>query len=165
VKWKEAKKCLFRSLRSETKWKNVYFVSLRSETKKLEAKWSETKKFWKRNKAKMRCIDFALVKIEKFVSKNSEMKRKKIFVFRMSVRNGSRFASFRFEAKNCLKRNRRTLAVRELCTKWLTPSNNNCPFNLRGLFIHYPNKNMPWCRLLAVESAAPHLCSRLLYWG
>jgi hypothetical protein len=66
-----------------------------------------------RNKAKIRFIDFALVGSEKFEAKRSEMKSKKNLFFSRErakrMRNGSRFASFRFEAKNFLKRNRRTL--------------------------------------------------------
>ncbi len=71
------------------------------------------KTFWKRNKAKIQCIYSALVESEKFEAKRSEMKRKKKYFFSRvrakRVRNGSRFASFRFEAKKFLKRNRRTL--------------------------------------------------------
>jgi hypothetical protein len=56
---------------------------------------------------------FRLVGSEKFVAKRSEMKRKKNNFFSRErakrMRNGSRFASFRFEAKKFLKRNRRTL--------------------------------------------------------
>ncbi len=76
--WKEAKKRLFR-----------FAVK---QNKKIG---SETKNFWKRNKVKIRCINFALVGSEKFEAKRSE--KKKICV---SVRNGSRLASFHFEAKN-----------------------------------------------------------------
>jgi hypothetical protein len=39
------------------------------------------KNFWKRNKAKIRCIYFALVGSEKFEVKRSEMKRKKKLFF------------------------------------------------------------------------------------
>jgi hypothetical protein len=56
---------------------------------------SETRNFWKRNKAKIPSINFALVGSEKFEAKRS----KKIKKFHVSVRNGSRFASFCFEAK------------------------------------------------------------------
>jgi hypothetical protein len=66
-----------KSISSEVKRseKNVYFVSLRSETKKSAAKRSERKNFWKRNKAKIRCIDFALVGGEKFEVKRNEIVR------------------------------------------------------------------------------------------
>jgi hypothetical protein len=71
------------------------------------------KKFWTRNKAKIRFFDFALVGREKFEAKRSEMKRKFVLFFSRErskrMQNGSRFASFRFEAKNFLKRNRCTL--------------------------------------------------------
>ncbi len=101
-------------LRSETKRKNVNFVSLRSETKY----------FWKRNKTKIRCIYFALVGSEKFEAKRSEMKRKKINFFSRErakrMRNGSRFASFRFEAKQFLKRNRRTLSTAHILRHKMT---------------------------------------------
>ncbi len=62
-----------KSIPSEVKRseKNVYFVSLLSETKKSEAKWSEIKNFWKKNKAKIICIYFALVGSEKFEAKRS----------------------------------------------------------------------------------------------
>jgi hypothetical protein len=71
------------------------------------------KNFRKRNKVKIQCIDFALVGSEKFEAKRNEMKRK-FFDFLSSepakrMRNGSLFASFRFEAKKILKRNRRTV--------------------------------------------------------
>jgi hypothetical protein len=57
------------------------------------------KNFWKRNKAKIRCIYFALVRFEKFEAKRSEktnLSRERV----KRMRNGSLFASFRFEAKN-----------------------------------------------------------------
>jgi hypothetical protein len=54
-----------------------------------------------------------LVGSEKFEAKRSEMKRKNNNFFSRErakrMRNGSRFASFRFEAKKFLKRNQRTL--------------------------------------------------------
>jgi hypothetical protein len=55
-----------------------------------------------------------LVESKKFEAKRSEMKGKKKKISHeraKSSRNGSRFASFRFEAKKFLKRNRRTLVV------------------------------------------------------
>jgi hypothetical protein len=69
------------------------------------------KNFLKRNKAKIRCIDVALVRSEKFEAKRSEMKRKIFFSPERAkrMRNRSRFASFRFGANKFLKRNRRTL--------------------------------------------------------
>jgi hypothetical protein len=76
---KKQKNCLIRFASKQNKAKNVYFVSLRSETKKSEAKWSDTKKFLKRNKGKIRCIDFALVGSEKFEAKRSKMKWKQFF--------------------------------------------------------------------------------------
>jgi hypothetical protein len=69
----------------------------RNEKIKSETK-SETKKFWKRNKAKIRAINFALVGSEKIEAKRSEnnfFSRERA----KRMRNGSRFASFRFEAK------------------------------------------------------------------
>jgi hypothetical protein len=89
---------------SENKAKKHLF---RFTLKRKEKIGSETNKFWKRNKAKIRSINFALVGSEKFEAKRS----KKINFFHVSVRNGSRFASFRFEAKNFFLRNRRTLTA------------------------------------------------------
>jgi hypothetical protein len=61
------------------------------------------KNFWKRNKAKIRSINFTLVGSEKFYAKRREKKQKKYF-FSLErakrMRNRSLFASFRFEAKN-----------------------------------------------------------------
>ncbi len=80
---KEAKKRLFCFSSKWNKAKNVYFALL----------WSETKNFWKQNKAKIHSINFALVGSEKIWSEKMQKK------FQVSVRNGSHFASFRFEAK------------------------------------------------------------------
>jgi hypothetical protein len=56
--------------------KNVYFILLRSETKQknvyLVSLLSETKNFWKQDKAKIRCINFALVGSEKFEAKEAK---------------------------------------------------------------------------------------------
>ncbi len=100
----------------------------KSETKKSKAKWRETKTFWKRKKAKIRCIYFALVGSEKFEAQRSEMKQKNNNFFSRErakrMRNGSRFTSFRFEAKKILKRNRRTLLSTHLpsfLAGWLIP--------------------------------------------
>jgi hypothetical protein len=64
-------------------------------------KWKEEKKrlLCERNKAKIRSINFALVGSEKFEAKRTE---KKSFLRERAkrMRNGSRFASFRFEAKH-----------------------------------------------------------------
>jgi hypothetical protein len=79
------------------KRKNVYFVSLKSETKKSEAKLSETKNVWKQNKAKIWCINFALVGSEKFEVKRR--RKKKLRERAKHLRNGSRFTSFRFFVK------------------------------------------------------------------
>jgi hypothetical protein len=52
---------------------------------------------------------------ENFEAKRSEKKRKTCFSFSLehakTKRNGSYFASFRFEAKKIIKRNRRTLVT------------------------------------------------------
>ncbi len=83
----------------------------RKNQKRNEAK----RKLFGSEKAKIRCIYFALVGSEKFEAKRSEMKRKNKKFFSRErakrMRNGSRFASFRFEAKKILKRNRRTLLM------------------------------------------------------
>jgi hypothetical protein len=78
---KQSKKCLFRFA-----------------LKRNEKIGSETKNFWKRNKAKIRYINFALVGTEKFEAKRNEMFFSREHAKRM--RNGSRFASFCFETKN-----------------------------------------------------------------
>jgi hypothetical protein len=59
-----------------------------------EVNRSETNNFWKRNKAK-----YTLLISLWSDAKNSKRKEAKFFFFRVSVRNGSHFASFRFEAK------------------------------------------------------------------
>ncbi len=104
----------------EKKWKNVIFVSLRSKTrqknflfrfasKRNEKIGSETKNVWKRNKAKIRSINFALVGSEKFEAKWSEKKRKKNSFSTWACETHAKRISFRFEAKNFFLRNRRTL--------------------------------------------------------
>jgi hypothetical protein len=64
--------------------------------KRNEKIGSETKNFCKQNKAKIRTVNFALVGSEKFEAKKSFFSRERA----KRMRNGSRFASFRFEAKN-----------------------------------------------------------------
>ncbi len=103
------KKCFFRLFshlkRNENEIKQKQsektFISFRIEAKRKDWKrnekiGSETKKLFKQNKAKIRSINFALVVSEKFEAKWSEKKRER----KNRMRNGSRFASFRFEAKN-----------------------------------------------------------------
>ena len=109
----------FMSIPSMVKRSEKTFISFHFEAKQSKKTFisfcfeAKTKIFWKRNKAKIRCIYFALVGSEKFEAKRSEMKRKNNNFFSRErakrMRNGSRFASFRFEAKKFLKRNRRTL--------------------------------------------------------
>ncbi len=53
---------------SEKKRKNNYSISLWSEMKELEAKQSEKKNDWKRNKVKKRWFRFALKRDEKIES-------------------------------------------------------------------------------------------------
>jgi hypothetical protein len=69
-------------------------------TQKNQRETKRNKNFWKQNKAKIRCINFALVGSEKFEAK--EAIEAEIFSYERAKRmqNGSRFASFRFEAKN-----------------------------------------------------------------
>ncbi len=106
--WNETKMKL-----SKNKAKKHLFRFALKRNERLEAKRSETKNFWKWNKVKIRSINFALVGSKKFEAKWSEKKRKtKCFFPRESakrVRNGSRFVSFRFEAKKFFLRNWRTL--------------------------------------------------------
>ncbi len=67
-------------LRRETKRKNVYFVSLWSDTKKSEDKRSETKNFWKQNKAKYAVL-ISLWSEAKNVKQKEAKKRKFFFVW------------------------------------------------------------------------------------
>ncbi len=78
----------------------------RSETKQNEKIGSETKNFWKPNKAKLRCTNFASVGSEKFEAKRS----KKTFFFRECAKR----ISFRFVSlwsEKFFFRNRRTLLL------------------------------------------------------
>ncbi len=86
--------------------KNVYFVSLWSETKRSEAK---RKMFGSKIKRKYALL--ILLWSEAKNSKRNEAKKKFSFSRERAkrMRNGSRFASFRFEAKKFFLRNRRTL--------------------------------------------------------
>jgi hypothetical protein len=81
------------------------FVTAKNEAKRKFAKRSEKIVFFL----------FASKRNEKFEAKQSENKRKNEPVFSLeqakTKRNGSRFASFRIEAKKNFKRNRRTLTV------------------------------------------------------
>jgi hypothetical protein len=73
-------------------------IEMKRKQNEKEAKRSETKIFWKRSKAKIRSFNFALVGSDKFEAKRSE-KNKFSRERAKCMRNGSRFASFRFEAK------------------------------------------------------------------
>ncbi len=91
------KNVYFVSLRSETKQKNLFFVSLRSETKKSEAKWSKTTNFRKQNKAKIRCICFALGWKRKIRSEKKQNEaKKKLFLFAWACETHAKRISFRF---------------------------------------------------------------------
>ncbi len=98
VKWKEAKK-MFKSFRFEAKQSEKTYISFR-----LEAKW----KNHKRNEAKQKILG-SETKQKYGVFVSLWLEAKFFFFFHVSVRNGSRFASFRFEAKKFMKRNRHTL--------------------------------------------------------
>ncbi len=119
MKWKESKKCLFCF---EAKQSEKTFISFRFEAKRQNRKRNVAKQniFSKRNRAKIRCIDFALVRCEKFDAKRSE-----ICLFSRErakrIRNGSRFASFCFEAKKFCFQNRRTLSI----TSYIFPPHTN----------------------------------------
>jgi hypothetical protein len=90
---KQSKKCLFRFA-----------------LKRNEKIGSETKNFWKRNKAKIRYINFALVGSEKF-----EGKRNETFFFHVRMRNACEtdLVSLRFALKRkfLFAKNRRTLSA------------------------------------------------------
>jgi hypothetical protein len=90
-------------LRNETKRKNVNFVSLRSETKN----------FWKQSENTVYLFRFGWKRKIRSEKKRNEAKKNNFFSRERAkrMRNGSRFASFRFEAKKFLKRNRRTLLL------------------------------------------------------
>ncbi len=108
----DAKKVFFR-LFSHLKWNENKIKRKQSEKplfrfalKRNEKIGSETKKFWKRNKAKIRSINFALVKSEKI---RNEKKRIKKICFTWACETD--FVSLRFALKgnNFFLRNRRTL--------------------------------------------------------
>ncbi len=86
---------MFSSFRFEAKQSEKTFISFRLEAKRKNRKRNEAKrkKFWTRNKAKIRFIDFALVGSEKFEAKRSEMKQKKNLFF---SRERAKWISFRF---------------------------------------------------------------------
>jgi hypothetical protein len=107
IKWNGSKKLPLFLLRSETEAKffrfdanKMFFACSRiwSETK---MKWSENKTKKKRNEKSLeakqskniRSINFALIGSEKFEAKRSGKKNC------VSIRNGSHFSSFHFEAK------------------------------------------------------------------
>jgi hypothetical protein len=105
--------------KSEVKRNEIMFSSFRFEAKrtnwKRKEKFAEAKqaKKLKRNEklleakqSKKCCFNFALVG-----SKNFEAKEANFFLICVSVRNGSSFISFRFEAKQFYLRNQRTLIV------------------------------------------------------
>jgi hypothetical protein len=79
--------------------------------KRNEKIGSVTKNCCKRNKAKIRTINFALVGSEKF--KVKEAKKNLFFSHEHAKRmqNRSRFALFRFEAEKNFLRNRRTVSA------------------------------------------------------
>jgi hypothetical protein len=82
------------------------FIWFRFEAKRKDRKRNE--KFLEAKQSKNTLYQFRLGRKRKI---RSEKKRKKIFIFHVSVRNGSRFASFRFEANKFFLQNRRTLVV------------------------------------------------------
>jgi hypothetical protein len=106
---------MFISFRFEAKQNKKTFFSFRLGAKRKNQKQNEAKQQILGSKTKRKYGVFVSlwVESEKFEAKRSKMKRKKNYFFSHErakrMRNGSRFASFRFEAKKCLKRNRRTL--------------------------------------------------------
>jgi hypothetical protein len=81
--------------------------------KRNEKIGSETKYFCKRNKAKKALLISLWSEAKNLKRKEAKRSRKKKLFFSRErakrMRNGSRFASFRFEAKKFFLRNRRTL--------------------------------------------------------
>ncbi len=88
---------MFISFLFEAKQSEKTFISFCLEAKRKNRKRNEN--FLKRNKAKIWCNDFALVRSEKLEAKRSEMKRKKFF-FRLSVRNACETDHFALKRKN-----------------------------------------------------------------
>ncbi len=81
-----------------------------SETKRSEAK---RKIFGSETKRKYALLISLRSEAKNLKRKEAKISEKKIFIFHVSVRNGSRFAWFRFEAKTFFLRNRRTLRCPE----------------------------------------------------
>jgi hypothetical protein len=103
---------MFKLFRFEAKQsqKFFFFVSLRSETKnqKRNEKFLEAKQ----SKYTVYLFRFGWKRKIRSEKKQNEAKKKKCSCERAKrMRNESRFASFRFEAKKILKRNRRTLHI------------------------------------------------------
>jgi hypothetical protein len=100
------KKCLVHFASKRNKAKKRFFVSLKNR-KRNEAK---RKIVGSKTKRKYGVLISLLVE-----AKNSKRKEAKKLIFSRErakrMRNGSRFASFRFETKTFLKRNRHTLIM------------------------------------------------------
>ncbi len=125
AKWSETEVKVFFSLvfasEAKRKWNEA-------KQKEKEVKRIETKKIWKRNKAKIRSSNFALIGSEK-----------------LSVRNF--FASFRFEAKNFFLRNRRTLigTLHQMFVFYIHVSFTLLHF-CHGLYLNFPTVHVKlWC--------------------
>ncbi len=102
MKWKEAKNVYFVSLRSKTKRKTL--ILFRFEAKQINRK---------RNKAKRKIFESETKR--KYAVLVSLWSEAKFFFFSREcakhMRNGSRFASFRFEAQNFFLRNFKSYGV------------------------------------------------------
>ncbi len=102
---------MFSSFRFEAKQSEKTFISFRLEAKRKNRKRNEAKRkiFGNETKRNYGVLISLWMEAKNSKRKEAKLSEKKIDFFRVSVRNGSRFASFRFEAKTFLKRNRRTL--------------------------------------------------------
>jgi hypothetical protein len=98
---------MFRSFRFEAKQSEKAFISFFLEAKQKNLKRNDAKRKIFGSETKQKYSVFISLWLEVKNSKRNEAKKKKNV--HVSVRNRSRFASFRFEAKKFLKRNRRTL--------------------------------------------------------
>jgi hypothetical protein len=103
VKWKEGIKHLFHLALKQYKAKKGLFPFTLKQNEKIGSEMKRNKKFWKKNKAKIRCTNFASVGSEKFWAKKKFSRERA-----KRMQNGSCFALFRFEAK------KQTLFVSEI---------------------------------------------------
>jgi hypothetical protein len=108
---KGSEKKMFSSFRFKAKQSEKTFISFRLEAKQKNQKRNEAKRknFGRETKRKYDLLISLWLEAKNL--KWNEAKKNLFFSRERAkrMRNGSRFASFRFEAKKFLKRNRRTL--------------------------------------------------------